>query len=367
MLDFMAGRYVLSWKNSPSDEDEDGQRVLWATSKDASTWSAPQVLFPNISAGHACPAAWWAAPWLELNGSIYAAASVVQFCLFPVDRTVARLVALRRVSFGAGSGRASLGDVFWASEAGPEPTCLAAAAAARGVRLLQEMDPQTQSDVRLLGLLSSGEASGTPCSSSSTKCEWCPHGCQPLARLRNKTLPGTNCSLKLPWLERTHYTSRAGDDYMLYESNEHELCFARRGAGTTEWSAPTYAAVPDCGGNANAGTHTSNGSTFNYLISNPVLQPAPLQRARNPLVISTSRDGVTFDRAYVVASCLLPPYSNPAQPDGCAMRHPGKGHGPGPQYPQGVGVPSLAKFSIAFSNNKEDIWVVTISGFPARD
>jgi hypothetical protein len=81
---------------------------------------------------------------------------------------------------------------------------------------------------------------------------------------------------------------------------------------------------------------------------------------RNPLVLSLSADGVLFDRAFAVANCLLHPYSNPEQPNGCTLRNrAGKGHAPGAQYPQGLVVKEQNLFVSAFSVNKEDIWVTS--------
>ena len=85
MLTYHDGQFLASWKNSPVDEDQPGQRVLFSQSKDGVTWSGTNgsnILFPNMSTG-ANPAALFAEPALYINGRTYAAASPLQFCLYP--------------------------------------------------------------------------------------------------------------------------------------------------------------------------------------------------------------------------------------------------------------------------------------------
>ena len=119
-------------------------------------------------------------------------------------------------------------------------------------------------------------------------------------------------------------------------------------------SGPLPTEIPDVDSNINAGS-LPDGRV--YLLSNPVIASTT---RRNPLVISLTDDGTNFARAMVVANCLAPPYSRPGQPDGCQMRNAGAGKAPGPQYPQGVVARDRGMLAIAFSQNKEDIWVVTV-------
>jgi hypothetical protein len=78
--------FTLSWKNSPVDEDEPGQRVLYSQSTSGATWTPTDgktnILFPNISSNRA-PAALFAGPFAWVGGRLYASASPTQFCLFP--------------------------------------------------------------------------------------------------------------------------------------------------------------------------------------------------------------------------------------------------------------------------------------------
>jgi hypothetical protein len=50
MFDYLVGHgFFLMWKNCMTDEDCNGQRMLYSTSPDAQTWSKPTVLFPNMT------------------------------------------------------------------------------------------------------------------------------------------------------------------------------------------------------------------------------------------------------------------------------------------------------------------------------
>jgi len=78
---------------------------------------------------------------------------------------------------------------------------------------------------------------------------------------------------------------------------------------------------------------------------------------RDPLVLSLSRDGRTFDSARVVASCTTRPFGSAEQPNGCTPRHVIKAGAPGPQYPHAAVDPAGGAMYVTFSLNKEDIWV----------
>lgn len=68
------GSFHVMWKNSPFNEDSDGQRMLYASSHDGRVWSAATVLFPGLPAYlynasmrkvHLQPA-----PFVTLNGRL---------------------------------------------------------------------------------------------------------------------------------------------------------------------------------------------------------------------------------------------------------------------------------------------------------
>ena len=74
MLQYFDAAIHLSWKNAPEEEDTPGQRVLYSSSSDGTSWSKAQVLFPNMSTD-TTPVAQFAGPFATLNGHLYASAT----------------------------------------------------------------------------------------------------------------------------------------------------------------------------------------------------------------------------------------------------------------------------------------------------
>ena len=192
MLSFLNGRFLASWKLSVSDEDEPGQRVMWAQSDDGVAWTTSSdgvsnELFPRMNSSESPRVALFAEPSLLINGRVYAAASPTQFCLYPDQYQ--DVLLLRRV-FDDAIGH--FGPIFWASDA--IPPGFAEASAREGVTTAAQQDAQTRADVATL----TPTATAAPCAAdgSTSKCEYCPGGCQ------NWTIP-----LNVPSLEneRSHW------------------------------------------------------------------------------------------------------------------------------------------------------------------
>ena len=243
-------------------------------------------MFPNITTPE-CTAVLWGAPHVMVNGHLYAAATVMQICLYPVDPARAQDLLLRRVSFQTSKAttlsatgapdavEVVLGDPFWAGPKGVAPTCQAAGAAAAGVRTLAEMGAEVRADVAAL------HAGATPCSSTAPgeKCEACVGGCEPLGPILNGSIDNqTACRVVLPWAERTHYTlpqsarpaqnarqatdrsDGDGGDIILYRTLQRQLCYSHRPLAThaaadrAPWSVPQPAGFTDVDTNLNAGS-----------------------------------------------------------------------------------------------------------------
>jgi len=71
MIDSFNGSLIAYWKNSPRDEDQPGQRVLWSYSSDGLHWTptdGTNVLFPNMSTASNFNVALFAEPALHING-----------------------------------------------------------------------------------------------------------------------------------------------------------------------------------------------------------------------------------------------------------------------------------------------------------
>ena len=71
MISFNDGFFLASWKNGVLSEDQPGQRVLWRWATEAAPlkYSAPAVLFPNMSTGEPCVAG--GHPPFPKNHSLY--------------------------------------------------------------------------------------------------------------------------------------------------------------------------------------------------------------------------------------------------------------------------------------------------------
>ena len=72
MLSYLNNRFLATWKLSVSDEDEPGQRVMWAQSIDGTSWTTSSdgtnVLFPSMNSSENPKVALFAEPSLLLNG-----------------------------------------------------------------------------------------------------------------------------------------------------------------------------------------------------------------------------------------------------------------------------------------------------------
>jgi hypothetical protein len=339
MMDFHDGNFLLTWKNSPLDEDSPGQRILYSQSIDGQNWTTTDgnnILFPNMTSP-TTPVALFGAPTVILNGRRYASASPQQFCLFPAP--VTSPVLLRQVISGP-TIPSELGRLFWLSNSIPKG--YEEASKREGVVALSDMDDQTRADMVLLL-----NVSHLPCDEEeSLKCEACLNGCDYKWKMTNDKKLSRDLG---GGAEYTRYSlpNQTGE-VILHRTRNHELSYTYRETVNTPWTQLSVGHIPDSDSNLNAGT-LPDGKIF--LTSNPCT------KGRDPLVVSTSVDGWYFDRAVGVMSCRT-------LDNQCAPRIKGKSKDPGQAYPQAVAVtePSHLSFLwIAASNNKEDIWVARVA------
>lgn len=348
MISFLNGRFLATWKLSHVNEDEPGQRVMWAQSEDGLAWDTASdgsnEIFPSMNASENPKVALFAEPSLYINGRVYAAASPKQFCLYPAPYQ--NVLLLRRV-FDDAVGH--FGPIFWAADTIPKG--FQEASERENVTALSAQDAQTRSDIATLTPFSTTPPCAGPDSlDSSAKCEFCAGGCQ------NWSIPLNISGIEN---ERTHWRAADGADVLLYRSHERRLYASVRPSGAAAgWPVPLPTNISDDVANINAGnfpsSHGLDGRPF--LVSN-----AMITIIRDPLYLSTAPDGFRLTTVAAIGTCAdAAVFASPAQPWGCLYRHAGGSKEGGLQYPQTVIVTeptSAAGFYVIVSQNKEDIWV----------
>ena len=336
MISYFHSRFLATWKNSPENEDQPGQRVLYSQSMDGRNWtfanSGERILFPNIST-NAVPTALFAEPTLLLNNRVYAAASPIQFCLYP-DQYQPYLL-LREVfdEFD------SFGPVFWASW--EVPLKYLENSEIHQIISLSAMPSYVQQDVALLNVTS---PTYRPCDPNqqeghSIKCEYCQNGCQDWTDVGVSTIEN----------ERTHYLlPNSTGDVILYRNKAqvpNHLYASVRMPLNAPWPPVAETNITDDVANLNAG-NLPDGRAF--LVSN-----AMVNYARDPLFISTTDStNLRFVATQVLVSCHFDVF----KPLGCVKRFSGSTQA-GCQYPQALVINEVGFLTI-FSLNKEDIWLV---------
>jgi hypothetical protein len=276
MMDYLVGQgFFIQWKNCDTDEDCNGQRMLYSKSADAKTWSKAQVLFPNMTTADLA-ATLEPGPAIHVNGKIYAAASPgvhntthdssaqgSQFCLWPDPINPRNCGPPSDVAVQYSSNLLmrevlpNLGEMFWQSA--EAPALFAAATKMLNIKTIVQMDSETQKDIMPL------TATDVPCESSNKtgtlKCEACKGGCQ----LWNH----------IPWEsrmsnERTHWElPGGGGDVIAYRSEDHYLWATVRRHSTlqSDWPPIQRSDIPNDSSNLNGGS-LPDGRV--YLVHNPV-------------------------------------------------------------------------------------------------
>lgn len=317
IMAIVQGTLFVHWYNGATGEDAPGERVLYAHSTNGVQWSPAAVLFPAMSPVR---------PWNESGTCVsnlgyfedgsasrfYAVASV-RMCHEQLQGTLMREI---------NRDGATLGDIFWLADEAPSQY------ASFGYGTLNTVDATTKKDAQAY-----------------------------LAqRLRTTNVPAPPAPIKFS--ERSWYKRLAdeGSAYVLLLRDDGGSTL-REWASTCQtalptpiglecnWSNPVKTAIPDSRSRTWATTLDSGAA---------VLFGAQLPKLwdRDPLTVSIAPDGVHFSHQYSVI------FGAPPQ------RFPGHNKGPGFQYPGGLIMSNADEVMVAYSVNKEDIWV---SKFPLQD
>ena len=300
-------RLYAMWSNGIEHEDYNGQRILYSTSEEGLDWSEPSILAPDPDGleGPATCVATGFRGWDEVLVAYYTVVrgdpGSTSFSLY---------------------ARSSEDGVTWGEELEiVTGSYLEAPRALQSGNLLLN----GQSNLKQPRLLYSQEADG-------------------ISGWQEASLPET---ADLLYPEPTWFQRRDGTLVMLFRSENGNWLYAStsRDDGRS-WTLPAQTNFADATARSFAG-NLPDGSAF--IVNNPNQSPGSVYDSigrRIPLTISVSRNGVTFDRAFVVRG------------EDTTMRFPGKNKLPGWQYP-GATVYGDHLY-VVYSINKEDVGLTRI-------
>lgn len=292
------GRFFAAWSNGDRDEDASGQRVVYATSTDGHTWSAPRLLAAGVEGRSHTPCGFW------IRGEAFYA-----------------LAARRKArDGGAESGDNPLLAWRWdpARQAFAEPEIVAR-------NFFANDAPRLLPDGAWLMLGKPGGKSAGPAVRAARG------GVAGLDDWAFTPLPARDVSHDSFWYPL------GGDRIAVIEAagavpNRYLLRLESADAGRT-WLPPVRTNFPDADSRL-CGLRLSNGR---YVLVN---NPNP-HRYRVPLSIAVSRDGLTF-----------PALAN-LRTEQTNKRFPGHAKAPGYQYPRAL--EHDGRLWVIYSVNKEDI------------
>jgi hypothetical protein len=358
------GLIIVNWYAGQTDEDAPGERVLFAFSGDeGATFSTPQPMFGRLSPTAAVGSAGVLVSndeFAVVGGRLYGLAQSHECTACPAGAVPGRSSGLlRRVyveeggggdlgSGGSGNGSnltVRLGPAVWRS---PSRAAVPRGAAAMAIPLYTEVtDGQLKQDAEAI---MRDTITTVPCHDGAEHCAVpAPAGVslnersvyqrtflsqvQLVMLLRCTTIPfewASFCNLFM--------TSQ------LPSQASWRTTLARNGQMSCNWSMATPTTIPD----AHTRTHVGvlpDGRT--YLLGTQVSNTS-LRHRRDPLTLSLSPDGVSFDQVWALR------YGAPEK------RYNGSHKDYGFAYPSAVVDRSRETLQIAYSINKEDIEMMTL-------
>eukprot|EP00040_Diaphanoeca_grandis_P030797 m.182809 g.182809 ORF g.182809 m.182809 type:complete len:473 (+) comp32134_c0_seq1:140-1558(+) len=379
------GVFHVSWNNSPFNEDQDGQRVLYASSTpDGQTWSDPVDLFPSMPASQfGCnhDGFCWDKihhhhlPYVTLNGRLYGVSNLRRHeqgaYFYPVPPNDLNATLLRRVlqparltPGGCAEGtapsaacplnsmrwlRPAFGPMFWATDVIPQG--MTNVTNAFGIRTAT---PDTLSPEEAADFAAFRDIAHARSYSNESCCNGLcgpKMGEQTVYSLTNSSIDvilyrGVGGDLPHGW-PGDQACANASSCVLLASSHDS----AHTGAN---WTSVVPTNIPDLGSNLNAGTI---GDGWVFLVWNGVPRPSVndtacgrLSPVRNPLTLAISTDGGrVFDKVWAL-------YNNTRPKKYCGSAKPF-----GPSYPQARAVMdeggSLDGLWTTYSINKEEVGV----------
>ncbi|MBN1309744.1 MAG: exo-alpha-sialidase [Chitinispirillaceae bacterium] len=300
------GWLYCQWQSSGQDEDAEDTWVAYSRSKDGKSWSSPMTLAGPLSDGYRSSGGWWAA-----------------------EDTLVAYINIWPSSVSPRGGHVQ----YTTSTDGVTWTGLKRLPMANGAMLegIFEQDPHSLPDGRIIG--AAHFQPGLIVSPIYT---------DDRSGIRGWTRPAfTNMSftgdvsreLEPSWFRRSD-----GAVVMVFrDQNSTFRCLASVSIdrGST-WPTPVVTDMPDSRSKKSAGNLPDSTA---FMVSNPVES-----KTRVPLVITLSRDGKTFDKAYVLRR---------GGSDLQAQRYAGTNKGTGYSYPKSVVWEGF--LYVSYATNKEDV------------
>jgi len=299
------GRFWAMWSSSMVGEEDPDQQVLYATSRDGHRWSKAEVLAADPD-GPQGPARWIARGIYVTGGKLTALAAYIESADYRNrgKSVVWKNLSLRRFEW---TGRK------WEPRGVYADDCMNNFPPERLNGMLALVCRDRDMNVTMALADSPGAWKHTPVASEP-----------PFDKMD----------------EPTYYATEGGEVHMIVRDNSRSGVMLRALSadhGRT-WSKPVRTNYPDAT-SKNFPGRLSNGAYF--LINNP--NP----KGRDPLAVSFSRDGWTFDRALAIRKNLPP------------RRFEGRAKGSGTaQYPHAI--EHGGSLWVIYATNKEDIEVAEI-------
>ena len=296
-------RLYCQWQSSAQDEDAPNTRVVYSVSTDGRDWSPPVTLAGPLDDGTCTSGGWW------VNGdTLVAYINVWPSGLVPRG--------------GYACYRTSTDGVTWSPL---QPLRMADGDTLKGIF---EQDPHALPDGRIIGA-----AHFQPGLTVSPIHTDDPSGIR--GWVRSDFVPAGDASNAI---EPGWFRQKSGKLAMVFRdqnSTFRKLASVSTDRGET-WSLPVLTDMPDSRSKQCAG-NLPDGSA--YLVGNPVHN-----KTRIPLVLTLSRDGITFDRA-----CLLRGGGDDLQ----ELRYSGKYKRAGYHYPKSIIWNGY--LYVSYATNKEDV------------
>ena len=268
-LAFFQGRFYAIWSNGRRHEDNPGQRVLISSAENFEDWTPPHPLVDTVRDANGVEQVLTAAGFYQRDGLLVA--YVASYGPKP-DKENRFVEALTTTDGQNWSEPRSLGLPLCPNH-GPERTRSGRLIISGGIAYPWSDDPSGLSGWHMAGVY-------PPATAARIKTD--------LASFRDSS---SSENVRGGVGEGSFFQTDDGVIYMLLRSHSHRLWLTESSDNGLTWSAPRPSEFSNANSKFHFGRLPDGGF---YWVGNPLTK-------RTPLVLSLSRDGVHFDRHYILA------------------------------------------------------------------